>query len=556
MTRCTLLALALASLDPAIAAAGTAGQCHVVDVNFMTADDSGNTAAPYHLRPQMVVWLEDPAGAYVDTLYITQQTGTFGIGNRPGRFDFNSGPIWPYGRRITTFPVWAAKPKPELQATGTFPFPTLEYQDHSDSNLSHAVNKSSTELHFCRPLDTHEAAWGIAMDAGTCATTAFTDKGEFSATLGTTGYPPRSDLNRDGSRDSLDVDMYPMMNPFDAVSQATPQAGVPTQITWPIPSTLTSGDYVMMVEVSKEFDYNGTYNATTYPAPCDTCIPYANYGAPYRGQPSVIYKVPFTIGTTESSGVAMEIAGYGDPDGLDGNLRAADGTITMNVPGSGGARLALISDPAGMYRVKVTARPEFDNVPPGIADEAKAINVTASSASISFVAPGDNGEIGKVRGYEIRYMAGTPLTEDNFTHGTTIEGPAPDDPGQIQMFDMPAGLLPETDYYVGIRAFDACHNTGTLAIVKFTTPSPPVGEVNACFVATAAYGSIMANDVGMLRQFRDAILRNTVFGELAVESYYTFGPAVAGAIAPSELVRATARAALGPLVRFAGSVKR
>ena len=285
MTRCTLLALALASLDPAIAAAGTAGQCHVVDVNFMTADDSGNTAAPYHLRPQMVVWLEDPAGAYVDTLYITQQTGTFGIGNRPGRFDFNSGPIWPYGRRITTFPVWAAKPKPELQATGTFPFPTLEYQDHSDSNLSHAVNKSSTELHFCRPLDTHEAAWGIAMDAGTCATTAFTDKGEFSATLGTTGYPPRSDLNRDGSRDSLDVDMYPMMNPFDAVSQATPQAGVPTQITWPIPSTLTSGDYVMMVEVSKEFDYNGTYNATTYPAPCDTCIPYANYGAPYRGQP-------------------------------------------------------------------------------------------------------------------------------------------------------------------------------------------------------------------------------------------------------------------------------
>jgi hypothetical protein len=66
----------------------------------------------------------------------------------------------------------------------------------------------------------------------------------------------------------------------------------------------------------------------------------------------------------------------------------------------------------------------------------------------------------------------------------------------------------------------------------------------------------MANDVGMLRQFRDAILRNTVFGELAVESYYTFGPAVAGAIDPSDLVRATAREALGPLVRFAGSVKR
>ena len=47
------------------------------------------------------------AGDYIDTIYITQQTGTFGLGNRPGRFDFNSGPHWPYGRRITTFPVWS-----------------------------------------------------------------------------------------------------------------------------------------------------------------------------------------------------------------------------------------------------------------------------------------------------------------------------------------------------------------------------------------------------------------------------------------------------------------
>ena len=42
----------------------------------------------------------------------------------------------------------------------------------------------------------------------------------------------------------------------------------------------------------------------------------------------------------------------------------------------------------------------------------------------------------------------------------------------------------------------------------------------------------MANDVGMLRQFRDrAACRSNVLGELAVETYYTFGPAVAAAIA-------------------------
>src|SRR5580698_9617390 len=34
---------------------------------------------------QIVAWLETASGTYVDTVFITQQTGTFGLGNRPGR---------------------------------------------------------------------------------------------------------------------------------------------------------------------------------------------------------------------------------------------------------------------------------------------------------------------------------------------------------------------------------------------------------------------------------------------------------------------------------------
>ena len=44
------------------------------------------------------------------------------------------------------------------------------------------------------------------------------------------------------------------------------------------------------------------------------------------------------------------------------------------------------------------------------------------------------------------------------------------------------------------------------------------------------------------------VLEQTALGELAVETYYTFGPALAGVIGESELLRATARAALGPAV--------
>src|SRR5688572_30822622 len=78
------------------------GNCTTVDVELLPAVQQGN---PF--GPQIVAWIEDPDGTFRDTMFITAETGTFGLGNRPGRFDFNSGPLWPYGRRTTTFPIWS-----------------------------------------------------------------------------------------------------------------------------------------------------------------------------------------------------------------------------------------------------------------------------------------------------------------------------------------------------------------------------------------------------------------------------------------------------------------
>jgi hypothetical protein len=44
------------------------------------------------------------------------------------------------------------------------------------------------------------------------------------------------------------------------------------------------------------------------------------------------------------------------------------------------------------------------------------------------------------------------------------------------------------------------------------------------------------------------VLQKTVLGELAVEAYYTFGPAVSGVVGESDLLRATARSFLDPIV--------
>jgi hypothetical protein len=532
LVRC--LALTVVVL-PAVARAEPR-ECHVVNVELQPASRSDLTPA-VNPPPQIVAWIERPDGTYVDTIFITKQTGTYGLGNRPGQFDFNSGPLWPYGRRITTFPVWAHRKTP-------LEFPQVTFRDGVENNLSHMLNQSSADIHYCRPMSTQDPTW----DALTCASpgNTFTDKGALSSAKSL--YPPRADLARDPGRDDPSVDLYDQLNPFDAVSQATPAVNARAMLSWAMPYTAGSGDFVMWVEVSKEFDHNATYSQEAYPPPA---VSFSTYGLPYRGQPSVIYKVPFRVGVETFTSSARDYAGYGDPDGLDGDLRAPDGTISTTVPGSGALRFALISDGPEMFRVRVNTRPEIDDVVPAATSNMAVTDATSHSATVDFLAPGDDGLIGRVTSYEVRYQIGDPMTEATFDDAMDPKLAIQiAQPGAPQSITIP-GLLPQTTYSVGIRALDDCANRGPLTVVEVTTLERAFGEVDACFIATAAYGSLLAADVGPLRQLRDTVLRHSVLGELVISTYYTFGPALAGVIGESEVLRATARGMLEPFVRYA-----
>jgi hypothetical protein len=532
--RAALLA-PLMTLAPSAAGASGA-DCRLVEVDFVPADRAD--PLPLMKTPlQIVAWIEDAAGSFVDTIYITRATGTFGLGNRPGRFDFNSGPLWPYGRRTTVFPVWAHR--------HGLPFSEVVFQDGRDNDLSHSVSQSSIDPHYCQPLRSNEPMWGMA-DAGSCATEAYTDKGRFSSAVSL--YPPRADLARMG-QDATDVAQFGERNPFDAISQATPIMGKPAAFSWPVPPALPPGSYVLFVETSRESDHNATYSAAAYPEPSG--ISFADWGEPYRGQPSIVYRVPFTVEGTATTATTAGYAGYGDPDGADGAIRPPDATITTDAPGSGAQRFALA--PEG-YRVRITARPEPDFAPPAAPGAPAATEVTSRSASISFTAPGDDELAGKVRGYDVRIQTGGEITEASFDTATPVIASLPPElSGTVQVLEL-SNLLFETEYVVAIRAYDDCHNNGRIATIRFTTAPRAAGEVDACFIATAAYGSAMAGDVSVLRRFRDDVLQKTVLGELAVEAYYTFGPAIAGAIGESELLRATARGALRPIVDRVGKL--
>ena len=71
-----------------------------------------------------------------------------------------------------------------------------------------------------------------------------------------------------------------------------------------------------------------------------------------------------------------------------------------------------------------------------------------------------------------------------------------------------------------------------------------------CFIATAAFGSLLEPHVKVLRQFRDAFLLTNSPGRLFVELYYRYSPPIADIIARHNGLRQIVRTTLYPLVGF------
>jgi hypothetical protein len=297
---------------------------------------------------------------------------------------------------------------------------------------------------------------------------------------------------------------------------------------------------VLKVELSLEGDSNEWHKYASQP---DAHSELDRYGKEFLGQPSVVYRVPFTVGDQAEVQTTGSYEGYGDWDGATGALHPPDATIS-DLPGKGAGRLATVSDEAGAWRVKVSALPECD---PICSAPGRPINLalTAYSTSVDVQFAPSTGGAPPAR-FDLRYRDG-PIDDANFVSAIPLTPPTPGASGPLAR-TLITGLRPETRYYVAVRALAACGTPSAMAVGSTVTRPAQFVTLHGCFIATAAFGTPMARELDVLRRLRDRRLLAGPLGRLAVAAYYALSPPVAAAIATDEHLRAAARRLIAPLI--------
>ena len=202
----------------------------------------------------------------------------------------------------------------------------------------------------------------------------------------------------------------------------------------------------------------------------------------------------------------------------------------------------------------------------------EAINVSLSATQVSqgetvtLTATMDDARFNTSNGAEpIQSIAAAQYYIDS---PSWISSPAPvawsmsaadgsfDSTSEIVQAQIDSSTLGTGRHTIFLNGKDGDGSWGPVAAVFLEVTEPGSGGGGGgCFIATAAYGSDMADDVVVLRDFRDEVLMKSAPGRWFVEEYYKYSPPVADIIRNNEVLKTTVRVGLKPLVWLVGKME-
>ena len=176
-------------------------------------------------------------------------------------------------------------------------------------------------------------------------------------------------------------------------------------------------------------------------------------------------------------------------------------------------------------------------------------NLAASAVSDSqiLLAWKDNSD--DETGFKIERKTGSSGT---FSQITTVEA-------NVKTFS-DTGLSASTEYYYRVRSYSSVGDSDYSNTASATTQSSGGGGDGGtggdgsdsgggnCFIATACFGSIMAEEVQILCAFRDKFLLTNSAGRAFVKLYYKISPKFTDLIRKKEGLKAVIRTVLKPIV--------
>jgi hypothetical protein len=256
---------------------------------------------------------------------------------------------------------------------------------------------------------------------------------------------------------------------------------------------------------------------------------------------------PTQIGTLNNS--AMVTAAETDPNTSNNSATATTGVVP-NLPGSYSG-----SSTSGNTLTETNC---IDTTLNGVFQFNSSITISSQTGGSFTGVTGTLTGVGSAQGTTVNLTngAGTIGSSGAITGGTfnysTVRGGMTVDSG-TGTFTGTATASPAVSQLVFNFSSQSTSGTGCRATgtVTGTPAAGGGGGGGGCFIATAAFGSPMAAEVKILREFRDRTLLTSEPGRLLVAAYYQVSPPLARLIAAHDGLRAATRATLRPVVWWA-----